>query len=100
MNLWQESTRLLISLIWSLGILMTNRLEGKCTHWYGIIHYQQENHGSYFPNLQVNRKGDEVAQMATDYNAVEIAFFKAIVRLLSIRTCLFQLQVVLTRSSK
>ncbi|KIY50938.1 hypothetical protein FISHEDRAFT_38594 [Fistulina hepatica ATCC 64428] len=27
----------------------------------------------------VNRKGDEVAQMATDYSAVEIAFFKVVI---------------------
>jgi hypothetical protein len=29
--------------------------------------------------IQVNRKGDEIAQMATDYTPNEIAFFKAIV---------------------
>lgn len=29
--------------------------------------------------LQVNRKGDEIAQLATDYGPAEIAFFKAIV---------------------
>ncbi|KAG6869710.1 hypothetical protein C0993_006278, partial [Termitomyces sp. T159_Od127] len=29
---------------------------------------------------KVNRKGDEIAQMATEYTAAEIAFFKAIVR--------------------
>jgi hypothetical protein len=28
---------------------------------------------------QVNRRGDDIAQMATDYSAVEIAYFKAIV---------------------
>lgn len=28
---------------------------------------------------QVNRKGDDVAQMATDYSALEIAYFKAVV---------------------
>ena len=31
--------------------------------------------------MQVNRKGDEVAQMATDYSALEIAYFKAVARL-------------------
>jgi len=51
-------------------------------------------------NLQVNRKGDEIAQMATDYSAVEIAFFKAIVRLLSTPTFLFTASVSTTRSSK
>ena len=30
--------------------------------------------------LQVNRKGDEIAQMATEYSALEIAYFKAVVR--------------------
>ena len=30
--------------------------------------------------LQVNRKGDHIAQMATDYTPAEIAYFKAIVR--------------------
>jgi hypothetical protein len=28
----------------------------------------------------VNRRGDEVAQLATEYSAGEIAYFKAIVR--------------------
>jgi hypothetical protein len=27
---------------------------------------------------QVNRKGDEIAQVATDYTPAEIAFFKAV----------------------
>ena len=31
--------------------------------------------------MQVNRKGDEIAQMATEYSALEIAYFKAVVRL-------------------
>ena len=41
-------------------------------------------------NGQVNRKGDEIAQMATEYTALEIAYFKAVVRLLGltrIRIC-------------
>lgn len=29
----------------------------------------------------MNRKGDEVAQMATEYSALEIAYFKAVVGL-------------------
>jgi hypothetical protein len=29
---------------------------------------------------QVNRKGDEIAQLATEYSPAEIAYFKAIVR--------------------
>nr|VWO98843.1 Argininosuccinate lyase (Probable argininosuccinate lyase) [Ganoderma boninense] len=40
----------------------------------------------------VNRKGDEVAQMATDYSALEIAYFKAVVRL-SIRISLEQIML-------
>ncbi len=32
---------------------------------------------------QVNRKGDQVAQMATEYTAAEIAYFKGVVRILS-----------------
>ena len=34
-------------------------------------------------HTQVNRKGDEIAQIATDYSALEIAYFKAVVRLLA-----------------
>lgn len=29
--------------------------------------------------IQVNRKGDEIAQMATDYTPAEIVYFKALV---------------------
>jgi hypothetical protein len=29
----------------------------------------------------VNKRGDEIAQLATEYSAVEIAYFKALVRL-------------------
>lgn len=32
------------------------------------------------PLPQINTKGDEVAQLASDYNATEIAYFKALVR--------------------
>lgn len=31
---------------------------------------------------KVNRKGDEIAQIATGYTPIEITFFKGIVRLL------------------
>ncbi|KAH6918661.1 Nse1 non-SMC component of SMC5-6 complex-domain-containing protein [Coprinopsis sp. MPI-PUGE-AT-0042] len=37
-----------------------------------------ENNGNVFYAL-VNRKGDEIAQVATDYTPAEIAFFKAVV---------------------
>ncbi|EAU88468.2 hypothetical protein CC1G_11940 [Coprinopsis cinerea okayama7 len=39
---------------------------------------QDENTGKVFYAL-VNRKGDEIAQVATDYNPAEIAFFKGVV---------------------
>lgn len=32
-----------------------------------------------FTVLQLNRKGDDVAQLATNYTPVEIAYFKAVV---------------------
>ncbi|KAG5353981.1 hypothetical protein C0989_011469 [Termitomyces sp. Mn162] len=44
-------------------------------------HLHDENSGTQMYAL-VNRKGDEIAQMATEYTAAEIAFFKAIVELI------------------
>ncbi|KAG6814323.1 hypothetical protein H0H92_013448 [Tricholoma furcatifolium] len=44
-------------------------------------HLHDENTGKEMYAL-VNRKGDEIAQLATDYNAAEIAFFKAIIELI------------------
>ena len=40
-----------------------------------LAHVEHVSHGR-----QVNLKGDEIAQLATEYNATEIAFFRAIVR--------------------
>lgn len=34
-------------------------------------------------SIKVNTKDDEIAQMATDYTPLEIAYFKAVVRGLS-----------------
>ncbi|KAG6890468.1 hypothetical protein C0992_001515 [Termitomyces sp. T32_za158] len=44
-------------------------------------HLHDENYGTQMYAL-VNRKGDEIAQMATEYTAAEIAFFKAIIELI------------------
>ncbi|KAG6878709.1 hypothetical protein C0993_011524 [Termitomyces sp. T159_Od127] len=44
-------------------------------------HLHDENSGTQMYAL-VNRKGDEIAQMATEYTAAEIAFFKAIIELI------------------
>jgi len=40
---------------------------------------------------QVNRNGDEIAQIATEYTPVEIAFFKTLVSMLRAGSLLFHL---------
>ena len=58
---------------------MTNHLGKRCVLWLVLHLDPQRNSDRLLYNLQVNLKGDEIAQLATDYAPLEIAFFKAIV---------------------
>ncbi|TFK29863.1 hypothetical protein FA15DRAFT_663147 [Coprinopsis marcescibilis] len=64
---------------WDYFVQNVNALVDKLDFEFRPI--SDENTGAAFYAL-VNRKGDDIAQVATDYTPAEIAFFKAVVELI------------------
>jgi len=58
---------------------MTRHREKKCMHWSVPLGRMTAKTLTRRHLLEVNRKGDAIAQVATDYSPAEIAYFKAIV---------------------
>ena len=58
---------------------MTRHREGKCMLWSVPLGHMTAETLTRRHVLEVNRKGDAIAQVATDYTPAEIAYFKAIV---------------------
>ena len=76
------STCLWTNSIWRLCLLWTDSLGTKSIYWFvraRIFSYGR----AYLLNVQANRKGDEIAQVASDYSPAELAYFKVLVCLYS-----------------
>ena len=79
---WSISTYLWTNSIWRLSLSWMGSRETKSTYWFVRVAIRLSPYrGTDVLTTQANRKGDEIAQVASDYSPAELAYFKVLVRL-------------------